>query len=233
MFSEGWGNTQREMYSYDENGNRIEFLRQGWDGEAWYDLRRWLYTVDERGNAIQTLGEEWEDSVWVNSSFRTSTYDEFGRGTDIVDRNWDGSAWVNDYRIQYTLDNKGNRLERVSYEWEDGQWTNSWRTVFFYAPGVGIDPVQPEVPWEIRLLQNAPNPFQSTTTIRYTLSKGAEVRLIVHDALGRLVEERGLGHRRPGLHSVDFDASRLPSGVYLYRLSAGPSVATRRMVVLR
>ncbi len=80
--------------------------------------------------------------------------------------------------------------------------------------------------------QNYPNPFNPSTTIKYELPKASVVRLSVYDLLGRevsvLVDER----RDAGVHQVQFDASGLASGVYLYRLQAGDFVQTRRLVLI-
>jgi hypothetical protein len=108
------------------------------------------------------------------------------------------------------------------------------------ATGVASGP-SASVPDEFMLEQNFPNPFNPSTSIRFHIpgartADGAvsvAVTLVVYDMLGRevavLIDER----LAPGMHSADFDASRLASGVYLYRLTAGGSVATRKMVLTR
>lgn len=78
-----------------------------------------------------------------------------------------------------------------------------------------------------------PNPASGTTTIRYELPETETVRLAVYDLLGRevavLVDERQEAERKV----LTFDASRLASGVYLYRVEAGSNAATRRLVVMK
>jgi hypothetical protein len=83
------------------------------------------------------------------------------------------------------------------------------------------------------LHQNYPNPFNPTTTITYDLPEVTDVRLTVHDALGRTVETFDTWHAVPGTHSVQFDASNLPSGVYFYRLEAGRHAETKSLIVFR
>lgn len=86
------------------------------------------------------------------------------------------------------------------------------------------------------LLQNYPNPFNPTTVIRFTLTgahMGTPLRLAIYDVLGR---EVALLVDRPmpaGAHSVTFDATGLPSGVYLYELEVGGVVMTKRMVLVK
>jgi hypothetical protein len=93
---------------------------------------------------------------------------------------------------------------------------------------------QPHAPKDIVLAQNYPNPFNPSTTIEFTLPQAERVTLIVTDLYGR--EIRRLLHgdfREAGIHQVNFNASDLPSGVYLYALSVGVRRTTRTMVLLR
>jgi hypothetical protein len=89
------------------------------------------------------------------------------------------------------------------------------------------------LPTAFSLDQNFPNPFNPTTVIGYQLSMASRVRLVVYDLLGRevkiLVDER----KGAGSHLVRFDAIGLASGVYFYRLTAGGSVLTRKLLLLR
>lgn len=83
------------------------------------------------------------------------------------------------------------------------------------------------------LHQNYPNPFNPSTTIRYQLSATSRVSLRIYDVLGREVRVLVDGERSPGAYAEVFDATDLPSGVYLYRLRAGEVVRTRKLVVVR
>jgi hypothetical protein len=90
-------------------------------------------------------------------------------------------------------------------------------------------------PAAFRLEQNYPNPFNPVTTITFTiLPRGARaVSLRVYDLLGRRVATLVDDVRESGVYSVPFDASTIASGVYLYRLEAGGSVLTKKLMVLR
>ena len=68
------------------------------------------------------------------------------------------------------------------------------------------------------MLQNYPNPFNPTTTIDFDIASDCQVRIDVCDVLGRTVATLVNGSERAGRHSVIFDASGLPSGVYFYRM---------------
>ncbi|MFK7844722.1 MAG: DUF1501 domain-containing protein [Rhodothermales bacterium] len=96
---------------------------------------------------------------------------------------------------------------------------------------VGTD--QPEAPGAFTLTQNYPNPFTGTTTIQYALDQPGQVRLEVFDVEGRRIASLAEGTQPAGQHSVAFDASRLPSGTYLYRLVSPNGIQSRKMIVLR
>ncbi len=83
------------------------------------------------------------------------------------------------------------------------------------------------------LAQNYPNPFNPSTVVGFQLSVAGKTRLSVYDVLGREVAVLVDGVLAQGSHSVNFDASALPSGVYLYKLEAGGMVATRRMTLVK
>ncbi|MEQ8525227.1 BspA family leucine-rich repeat surface protein [Gracilimonas sp.] len=91
-----------------------------------------------------------------------------------------------------------------------------------------------QIPEDFKLHQNYPNPFNPSTIIRYGVPQSSEVRLEVFDMLGRKVATLVNGERqRAGWHQVNFDASRLASGMYLYRIVAGKHVKTRKMMLIK
>lgn len=83
------------------------------------------------------------------------------------------------------------------------------------------------------LNQNYPNPFNPSTVISYQVPTNTRVNIVVFDLLGREVKSLVNGQQSAGFHTVTFDASALPSGVYLYRLEAGSYSATRKMLLLK
>jgi serine protease AprX len=83
------------------------------------------------------------------------------------------------------------------------------------------------------LLQNLPNPFQSITTISYSIPIKGEVSLRIYDIMGRLVETLVSEEKEPGVYQVEWDGKEHTSGVYFYRLRSGKSVATRKLTLLQ
>jgi len=90
-----------------------------------------------------------------------------------------------------------------------------------------------ELPVTVALDQNYPNPFNPRTTIPFDLGVAGEVTLTIFDTLGRRVTTLIDGTLSAGHHEVGWDASRLPSGIYLYRLQTNGIVKSRSLSLLR
>jgi len=94
------------------------------------------------------------------------------------------------------------------------------------------------------LSQNYPNPFNPTTTIQYTipitlnspLTKGGNTRWVtlkVYDILGNEIATLVNESKAPGIHEVTFKGDNLPSGVYIYRMTAGNYSTQKKMILLK
>ena len=105
--------------------------------------------------------------------------------------------------------------------------------VKYIVPLVGVEDKHTNIPKRCYLSQNYPNPFNPTTTIRFATPLREKVVLSVFDLLGRKVATLLDKEVDAGEHSVIFNASNLPSGVYFYRLQAGRFMKTKKLVVLK
>ncbi|MFV1884813.1 MAG: zinc-dependent metalloprotease [Balneola sp.] len=90
-----------------------------------------------------------------------------------------------------------------------------------------------DVPGKVELNQNYPNPFNPATTITYSLRQAEEIRLEVFNIQGQKVATLFEGRQQAGDHEVQFDASNLSSGVYMYRLQTESQLLTRQMVLIK
>lgn len=88
-------------------------------------------------------------------------------------------------------------------------------------------------PSEVELHNAYPNPFNPVTEIQYTLPEAEHIRLEVYDMTGRKISLLADGHQQAGQHSVTFDGTRLSSGVYIYRLTAGDLVLSHKMTLIK
>lgn len=112
----------------------------------------------------------------------------------------------------------------MEMRWSETFWLNEG------YPQVSIADGQPD---EFDLSQNFPNPFNPTTAISFQLPEPGQVNLCVYDLNGQKLRTLVNGIRDAGYYTVNFQAGDLPSGVYLYRLSSGTEVVTKKMVLMK
>lgn len=96
-------------------------------------------------------------------------------------------------------------------------------------------PVTPQAPsiTEYQLHMNYPNPFNPTTTIAFDLVDAGRVSLRIYDVMGREVAALVEGYLPAGHHTRTFDAKGLPSGLYMYKITAGNFTDMKKMVLLK
>ena len=92
---------------------------------------------------------------------------------------------------------------------------------------------QSELPTAFALDQNYPNPFNPRTLIEFALPETREVELAVFDVMGRRVATLVDGVLSAGYHEVAWNAEHLPTGVYLYRITAGDFMQVKQMMLVK
>jgi hypothetical protein len=124
-----------------------------------------------------------------------------------------------------------------SYDPTDNTWQNPSLLGLARLVGsvvksdVADNGVETVVAYELN--QNYPNPFNPSTTIEFALPQSGKVKLAVYDVLGRQVMTLIDTRMEAGRHNVTFDASRLSSGVYFYRLQTSDHVFTKKMMLIK
>lgn len=174
-----------------------------------------------------------------------------GTDFDLYLYRWSGSRWV---VVAQGLSATPN--EDVSYNGSAGYYT--WRvysyrgsgsyTLCLTSPGSAAGIVasgnetlsmpsetvaEKTEPDGARLDQNNPNPFNPTTRISYFIPTAMPVRLDVYNILGERVATLVDSQEDAGTHTVEFGTGNLGSGVYVYRLTAGNTTTTRRMILMK
>ena len=90
-----------------------------------------------------------------------------------------------------------------------------------------------DAPAEFALSQNYPNPFNPTTRIAYVVRDAGYVSLAVYDLLGREVATLVDGMKAAGRYGAEWNATALPSGMYIYRMKAGTFTDQKRMLLIK
>jgi hypothetical protein len=124
----------------------------------------------------------------------------------------------------------------------DSSWdfVNVWEIVDTNYPtfkeivdAIGDDQLTEVVPSAYELKQNYPNPFNPTTTIGFALPQKSLVKISIYNILGQKVVDILNAKMNAGFHEIKYDASRLSSGVYIYRITAGNFVSVKKMMLLK
>jgi len=191
-----------------------------------------------------------------------TSFSAFTNGEDVT-LNWQTTTEVNNYGFEIQkqkseiniansdwtkvgfVDGHGNSNSTKSYSFADnstssGKYSYRLKQIdidgsFEYSQTVEIDL---DIPNNFNLTQNYPNPFNPTTTISYTipmaeLGFGLSVQVKIYDMLGEEVATLVNEEQASGNYSVQFDASKLSSGIYYYTLKTEKFSETKKMLLLK
>ena len=153
-----------------------------------------------------------------------------------VERKVEGSDF---YRIGY-VEGHGTTSEAQEYSYIDNSVTTGtyyyrlkqidFNGTFEYSNEVMVDV---QGPLGYNLVQNYPNPFNPSTRIDFNIAEPTMVRLAVYNLLGEEVQILRNEFMQPGFYNVNFDASNLPSGMYIYKLETASYTQARKMMLMK
>ena len=110
-------------------------------------------------------------------------------------------------------------------------WTGQWSS---FSVNVGVHENKNDgLVSSFELYQNYPNPFNPSTKIKFDVAKAGIVNLSVYNMLGQLVTTLVNGERAASQYEITWDATNLATGVYIYRLQAGSTVITKKMLLVK
>ncbi len=112
-------------------------------------------------------------------------------------------------------------------------WTFGWAKFRPDLTGVNETKLSGALPDKFELLQNYPNPFNPSTKIRYAVTTPSNIKLSVYNILGQQISALVNEFKNIGTYEVNFDASSLSSGIYIYRLESGSAVISKKMTLLK
>jgi len=115
----------------------------------------------------------------------------------------------------------------------DMQATSIKTFVILLNQPTGISNKSVSLPVTYSLSQNYPNPFNPTTTIGYSVPKSGLVTIKIYDVLGRKVETLINEQKIPGNYKIAFNAGKLSSGIYFYRMQSGNFSQTKKLLLLK
>lgn len=151
-----------------------------------------------------------------------------------------GASWEADTRLtnntsssyQPSIGLSGQVLHMVWSDTRDGNSEIYYKRNPTGNP-VGISANGTEIPLTYSLSQNYPNPFNPVTSFEFRIAEFGLVKISVYDALGREVETLVNNELNPGTYKAEWNASKLNSGVYFYKLTTGNFTETKKMVLVK
>jgi hypothetical protein len=166
----------------------------------------------------------------INGEQEAFTATIAARGTSVASMTWQLPNNVAQFSRIYVAIDPDNGMEEI-HENNNKGWTVL--TVEGGMPTGVEDLYEKIIPRGFTLSQNYPNPFNPETAISFTLPRTQKVTLKIYDILGREVATVVDEEKVAATHRVVFNARQLPSGLYLYKLTAGAFSETKKMVLVR
>ncbi|MEP2447431.1 MAG: T9SS type A sorting domain-containing protein [Balneola sp.] len=211
---------QNPSYIYGRNANTLRISNNGGIQGSWNEI-----TLPESLNKLLFVSTDTSTSGSLFISDSSSVYhsSDYGSSFEMLlefDSQITGLYKKPDSDILYVL------TRTDLYKVENGQPTSIKQVPV-------SNETTPDIPASVSLKQNYPNPFNPTTTIEYELDKTTFTKLTVFDVLGRKVRELVNEIRPAGTNTIEFNATNLASGVYLYRLEANGVVQTKRLTLIK
>ena len=206
-----------------------------WDTSAPAGEKRIVDLTAGQGER-DTISMDGSHTLWngYTSSVAGATYPMTVFGRPSVQRNFHFDGIV----IGQLTFADGLGYSRYEFNGDSGDPVVIWELIGCTIDGVTYGtvlavPTDQEGPLAFALAQNFPNPFNPSTTIGYAIPDRAFVTMTVCNTLGQQVAVLQSGIQDAGAHEVMFHASHLPSGLYFYRLQAGPYVATGKCLLVK
>ncbi len=145
-----------------------------------------------------------------------------------------GSTWTidNDPDVNNSVLSQVFFLNRKT-GWIAGKQLTSMIVLRYQPTTVGVKDVAYQFPAKLSLHQNYPNPFNPSTNISYELAKNSHVTIFISNILGQEVARPVDEMQQAGMHTFLWSAEGLTSGVYFYRIQAGGTTETRKLILMK
>jgi hypothetical protein len=173
----------------------------------------------------------YRDPAGGNKSKNTPNAAIWNSSFDFDRKKW--QFWHDTLNCAYSTASVAYTGATGGYPVGDLNWFPSKKAQWEADPISAIGETPTGVPEVYSLSQNYPNPFNPSTRIAFALPRDIHAKLEVFDILGRRVATLFDEAKTAGEHVAEFDASGLPTGMYIYRLTAGDFVVARKMMLLK
>lgn len=216
------GATQYAFTSWSNGGDSTQVINisQNLELTASYRAQYKLIINSTQGNSFG--GDQFYDSASTFIFGVTNTTVVNGSDTFYF-RGWTGAG-----NGSYTSPDSTGNDDTVSWS-----ISNPIVEIVRWTDQVGITQLGSEIPDNFSLMQNYPNPFNPETKIRYDIPKRGNVYIVVYDILGKEVETLVNEVHNPGMFEVNFDGSKLASGIYFYKILSGDFYEVKRMLLIK
>lgn len=193
-------------------------------------------------NPVISWGEvttETIDKYFIYRAYVTNgVYTHFSKVGEVNDNGASSFSWTDNGVVRqlprYATSTHYYRVTSVDDDGKESVTSNEVSTTSDWAnKNIGDESSSDVVKYEYSLSDNYPNPFNPSTKITYTIKEKGFVTLRIFDILGREVAELVNEHQTIGRYSVKFEASNLPSGVYIYKLQAGKFASSKKMILTK
>ena len=177
----------------------------------------------------QTLSFSWEGLVSIPDNWQLSLFDR-KLNKEINLRS------VSDYSFTVSVEEDKNKLSNETKGPQLMKTTSGGeqpRFVLTVSPGVIEQDNSTDIPESVKLNPNYPNPFNPATTISFELKEESEVLLSIWNIVGQRVVTLVDGMREAGEHTETWNASEMPSGIYIAQLEVGGQVFIRKMTLIK
>lgn len=209
--------------NYLPNTENILLMKEGFDLTAHsvfsisFYRRANIHTTDTLFVDATKDGTSWETILRITGF-------NVGMKQEVMLLNRFTGAGANNFKIRF-------RLVADAANQNDGIYIDD--LTFNAQVGGSVSSENSSIPTDYKLEQNYPNPFNPSTTIKFSLPKTSDVKLQVIDVLGKVVETLVDEEVKAGNYKINFDASRLSSGVYYYTIKTNSFKESKRMILLK
>jgi uncharacterized lipoprotein YddW (UPF0748 family) len=193
---------------------------------AWPVVPTPLTPVNDLSASIKPLFS-WNRGGGTSFQFQLATSNTFS-GTVIMDSVLIDTSFLCQRRLSTS------KIYYWRVKGTNAYGSTDWSVAARFMTGTNdVETISGLLPAEFALSQNYPNPFNPTTTITISLPEEGYTSLRVYDVLGREAAELINEHMPAGVYTVRFNATHLPSGVYIYTLTSGITKLSKRMMLVK